>query len=493
MLGFYVHTHWGYHNPYAARSWTLENWWDYLIGLSGLGYDTVMVWPLLDSMPLRFTASDRAWLERIGRVVDLAHHQFKMRTVICGNSNVIGNQEAERYPFESRPYFKCEAKLDPANPQHVRILREHWRQAFEYLQQTDSVSLIDSDPGGYVGSTNAEFVELLRMKITTLRELNPKVELIYWMHVGWENYNRFWEEAREWQDPTTHPPIRWDLEVFLETLRLMQERVPEPWCLFVNHKNHFIASEQQGLGNKRWQLPYGVVEGEPTFPLTNWDPGLLDRAINHPFRGYRCELFPRGRMGNAQTHCMQLPHTYLFAHMAQGGSVKTADLEQFAGELLPGCAALVTQAWSVLETGAVDTQQALAERLEREAREEQRTGRLRGLLFGDPARFLIDLAMNLRVRARLAQLGQAIAAHSGVAGAISGFLRDFRPYQQRLGFEDAYGGTLYAGLNEQVMKLGDPKVNQACSEFTNWANPALRNGALVRLLDALELYARERP
>jgi hypothetical protein len=489
MLGFYVHTHWGYHNPYAARSWTLENWWDYLSGLSGLGYDTVMVWPLLDSMPLRFTPSDRAFLERIGRVIELAHRQFGMRTIICGNSNVMGNEEAEKYRFEERPYFRCEAKLNPASPDGMRLLEEHWRRAFDYLYHTDMFSIIDSDPGGFIGSTNAEFVELVRTKVVALRELNPDVELYYWMHVGWENYNRFWEEARNWQDPNSPPPIRWDLDVFAGTLRLMQERVPEPWGLFVNHPNHFAAAEQLGLTAKCVHLPYGVVEGEPTFPLTNWDPALLDQALNHPFPGFWPASAPRGRMGNAQTHCLQLPHTYLFAHLAQGGSLESADLERFAGSLLPDCASLVAQGWSLLETGDPDRQQSLADQVERQAAQEQRTGSLRGLLFGDPARFLTDLALNLRVRARLTELGSAIASRSGIKPAVQAFLRDFRPYQQRLGFQDAYGGPLYTALNEPLKALGDPGLDRALGDFTNWADPSVRNGALVRLLDALEAFA----
>ena len=57
---------------------------------------------------------------------------------------------------------------------------------------------------------------------------------------------------------------------------------------------------------------------------------------------------------------------------------------------------------------------------------------------------------------------------------------------------DAYGGPLYAGLNEQVLKLGIPEIDQACNDFTNWANPSLRNGALVRLLDTLEAWAAQK-
>ncbi len=491
MLAFYVHTHWGYDNPYAARTWTLVNWHDYLSGLSALGYDTVQVWPLLDSMPLRFTRSDRAFLDRLRQVIDLAHDEFGMKTIMCCNSNVIGNAEAERYEFESRPYFLSEAKLNPGEPAQVDIVRQHLRGAFEYLHRTDAITVIDSDPGGYIDSTNDQFVDLMEMKISTVREFNPSIELYYWMHVGWENYNRFWKEAATWHDPYSRPEIRFDLEVFIETLKLMMERVPEPWGLYVNHLNHFTATQQLGLQEKRLQLPYGLIEGEPAFPLSNWDPERMDRFINHHFPDYSADQFPRGRMGNAQTHCLQLPHTYLFAHMAQGGSIGTADLERFAGELLPDCAGVVAESWTLLETDAPDAQRASAARLVDEAAKEQRTGTYRGLLFGDARRFLVDLAMNLQVRARLTELRDAIESGVGSPLAIGSLPGDFRPYQQRLGFVDAYGGPLYEGLNEQVIKLGDAGVDAACNDFHNWANPSLRNGALVRLLGALDAYVQQ--
>ena len=95
MLAFYVHTHWGYSNPYAGRTWTLKNWRDYLGGLSALGYDTVQVWPLLYSMPPRFTPSDWAFLDRLRQFIDLAHDGFWIKTITCCNSNVIGNAEAD--------------------------------------------------------------------------------------------------------------------------------------------------------------------------------------------------------------------------------------------------------------------------------------------------------------------------------------------------------------------------------------------------------------
>ena len=89
MLGFYIHTHWGYNHPYAARTWTLEDWENYLGGLKALGYDMFMIWPLLDSMPLNLNPSDRAWLDKLRQVIDMAHERFGMKVALCANSNTM--------------------------------------------------------------------------------------------------------------------------------------------------------------------------------------------------------------------------------------------------------------------------------------------------------------------------------------------------------------------------------------------------------------------
>ena len=75
-----------------------------------------------------------------------------------------------------------------------------------------------------------------------------------------------------------------------------------------------------GLEHRAEYFPYGLVEGEPTFPLTNCAPsGVADGLARYPWdRPYL------GCMANAQTHVVQLPNTYLFAHFARGGSPEAA-------------------------------------------------------------------------------------------------------------------------------------------------------------------------
>jgi len=51
LIGMYVHQHWPYNHPYAARTWTVEDWRGYLDGLHRLGYNMVQIWPMLVTMP----------------------------------------------------------------------------------------------------------------------------------------------------------------------------------------------------------------------------------------------------------------------------------------------------------------------------------------------------------------------------------------------------------------------------------------------------------
>jgi len=113
-----------------------------------------------------------------------------------------------------------------------------------------------------------------------------------------------------------------------------------------------------------------------------------------------------------------------------------------------------------------------------------------GLLFGDPQRFLVDLAMNLDVRATMAEFAQAVESSRGVIKSLRVFLSCLKPYQQRLGFNDAYGGPLHSGLNAPLARLGDPTIDAVLAEFNDWRDPERRAVVLPKLLDAADAWCR---
>ena len=114
LMGMYVHQHWGYRHPYSARTWTLEDWRGYARGLTALGYNAMMIWPMLEIIPDPLTESDRAHLEKMRAVIDLLHREFAMTVFITMGPNVIGNEHAAQYAFPDARISAADRRLNPA-------------------------------------------------------------------------------------------------------------------------------------------------------------------------------------------------------------------------------------------------------------------------------------------------------------------------------------------------------------------------------------------
>src|ERR1035441_2379693 len=234
LVGMYIHQHWPYNYPYAARTWQVADYRGYCGGLKTLGYNTVMIWPLLETMPSPLTASDRASLKKIAAVIDMLHRELGMRGYIALCPNVgakpetaakargslkkiaafidmlprelgmrvsialcpnVGakDEEAAKAPFEKRHFFYCDTRVNPADPKALAKLIARRKEVFRPLRKVDGVAIIDSDPGGYPGSTNPEFVNLLMAHRKMFDSLRPGIELVYWNHVGWPAYGRWYQ------------------------------------------------------------------------------------------------------------------------------------------------------------------------------------------------------------------------------------------------------------------------------------------------------------
>ena len=77
-LGMYVHMHWGYNNLYLARTWTLDDWRSYASGIKALGFNLIMFWPIIETIPDPPTKNDIVHLEKIQKVIDMLHCEFEM-------------------------------------------------------------------------------------------------------------------------------------------------------------------------------------------------------------------------------------------------------------------------------------------------------------------------------------------------------------------------------------------------------------------------------
>lgn len=434
IIGMYVHQHWPYKHPYAARTWTLDDWHGYVDGLRRLGYNTVLIWPVLETMPDPLTASDRANLDRISRVIDMIHGEFGMRAYLALCPNIVAdNPAAAQAPFEERHFFHCELRVNPADKDAVaRMIR--WReQLFRPLARTDGVFIIDSDPGGYPGSGNDEFIYLLQEHRKMFDRLRPGIELVYWVWAGWPAYGRHYAtEKFEWGKPAE----------FEEALTLLKAMNPEPWGLAYGLEH----AKKVGIESRVINLKYGAIEGEPSFPLTNYGG---DAAYNAGK-----DLGPRGIMGNAQTHCVQLPNTFAFVRGAQGRPVTEADYVRFANELIDGQGPTIVEGWKALGGSDAAAMRAAADRLERLSGETLTPGELKGLLFGDAKRFVLDLVYELRYKAALTQFVAAANRNGDLREPLRAYLAALEAWYGRHGYQN-----IWSAPDAALRKLSSPEIN----------------------------------
>jgi hypothetical protein len=324
-------------------------------------------------MPSPLTPSDRANLKKIAQVIDVLHHEFKMRVWISLAPNVAAKDAvAATYPFEKRHFFYCDRRVNPTDPAALREMIEWRAELLRPLAKVDGVAIIDSDPGGFPGSNNGQFVDLLAEHRRMLNRLRPGIELYYWMHAGWEAYSRFYQTGN----------FQWGTaEEARDVLIRLRKLNPEPWGITVNtlgnlfpppERTHLAVASKLGLASRAIGFSYGAIEGEPSFPMTNFGGDGAREA-----GGTKA---PRGVMGNAQTHCVQLPNTFAFARGATGKSVTEADYVAFADGLIVGNGQTIVQAWKALSGEDPAAMRDAGDKLEVLSKRELATGHLKGLL-----------------------------------------------------------------------------------------------------------------
>lgn len=437
MLGMYVHQHWPYNNPYAARTWSVEQWRGYADGLKKLGFNAIMIWPVIETMPDPPTPSDIANLKKLEKVVDVLHKEFDFRVWITMCPNILArDEEARKATFTDRHYYYCEDLVNPSVPSEVAKLIGRREKVLKYLRNADAFVIIDSDPGGYPGSQNEEFVNLLSEHRKMMDRLRPGIELIYWMHAGWRGWNRLYETGKlDFFRPD-------ELE---DTLKRVRDANPAPWGV----ANGLEYAKKLGVFDRAAAFNYGRIEGEPSFPLTNWTGQVA-------YEGATSDA-PRGVMGNAQTHCVQLPNTFAFARGFQHKPVTEADYVQFANDLIPGYGEQIVEAWKALPGLDAGEQREIAKQLDAFSRKRLKTGPLKGLLFGSPRRFLTDLAKMLRQRAALNDLVKATDSRQGVKAALAAFIEASEVWQGTHGYKNNWHDPR---MHTAIRKLNHPAIDQ---------------------------------
>ena len=441
MLGMYVHMHWSFNYPYAARTWSLEDWRGYLNGISRLGYNTVVIWPVIETMPEPLTYSDKAHLEKMSAVVKIAQQDLRMRVYFTLTPNVSANNgEAAKYTLEKRPYNYCSVLVDPTKPGELRKMMEKRARLCAYLKQADGFFLIDGDPGGWPDCKNEDFVEIFSLHRKMLNNLRPGLELYVWTHQGWETTGKMYSGNGK---PTSASDLR-------ELLSMLSKDEYEPWGVAGSRYENDIAeiAGLSGVGDKVVTFKYGFIEREPSFPFTNYNDGVA-------YKGGQ-DIGARGILGNAQQHCVQLPNTFALARGARGLKAERDDYISFADDLIPGQGARIVKAWEALMGEDPAGMYREAEQLTSLLVQNLKVGALGGLLFNDAHRFIEDLILQLRARASIHEFLLAGEKYSKNSPEFRASLRqlilNFESWQRFHGFSGFPRSSRIPGLMEEWMK-----------------------------------------
>ncbi len=449
IISMYVHQHWSYNHPYSARTWTLEDWKGYLEGLSALGYNTVFIWAVMETMPVPQTPSDSAYVEKMVKVIDFAH-SINMRVFfpICPNITVKDNREAQKYTYENRPFFHTDERVNPADPAALARFMDRTEKLYRpILEKADGITLIDSDPGGWPNSTYLDFVYLVGQYRRLLDRIRPGIELYYWAHAGWEAYGKFYATGVFEVDKP---------EVFREVISLLAKQHYEPWGVGSSIYNVNDLLGPLGLKDRGLAINYGAIEGEPTFPFTLYEEGDNGSA----YKGGK-NMAARGVFGNAQTHCVQLPNTFAFARAAQGRPAGKSDYISFADDLIVGKGKIIVEGWEALNSSNLKQVQVAIGKLEKLNNGRLVTGPLKGLLFGDPKRFVEDLVDELRIAYTLQAFIQKVNEpgfhRQQIKKTLSDFIVSVEKWQVKHGYSNQWN---WPKMNEALRKLGSAQLNK---------------------------------
>jgi hypothetical protein len=392
-LGFYLHGVWKYNYPFAVRSWRRADYQNMFHLLRQMGYNTVMLWPAIETAPMPLVEADRQAIAGFRPIIDDARQ--------CGleawlvSSPVVALPEIAAKPLFQRSLYAHmkSARLD--DPRESEALLRHRAAMLEILNNADGYVTIDGDPGGYAGAKPDDFIRLLLNDRRTLDRVgtHPKTQkVIPWIWAGW-GAKGVWKEPIE-------PFIAASIEAIqqhwakLEPLELLPGRSHE------HHGNKRIVIEQierAGLLPRSTLCFYEAIEYEPSVPAAT-----LQLADIRNYMKRESATLPRSRgcLGNAQTPILVLPNVYFFARCAADPRYADrpdddvlADCARFFG----GPPELLIPAWSCLQRRL----DQLPADLPAQLRAAELTGRAASFVPGGAKRYLGILAEQVDCRRRL--------------------------------------------------------------------------------------------
>ena len=322
LRGIYGHTAWVYNHPFAVRSWRLGDWQRYIDLLAYLRVNLLQIWVPISIMAVPLSSADRDYLDMFRAVVDYAKEERGFSQVWVGAAaNDVGLAGGSKTPVSLRQYYDRSVRglRNPAVAAQMNDIVASRRALYETVPNADGYWIIDSDPGGWPGSSSEDFAKILtvnRSLVDQVSRRRKQAKLIYWIWSGWgkglgrrqrgdKGNRRQWygghvgSEDREQNIKDTVQHWR----------RLTNGR---PLSLLACRDTDLPLIADWGSLSKTVYFSYNVIEPEPNPPYT----ALRFAEVKATF-AYPCKCANLyGVMGNVQTPLVQLPNIWLFSRLA---------------------------------------------------------------------------------------------------------------------------------------------------------------------------------
>lgn len=379
IRAMYAHLHWQYNRPYACRSWSLDDWKNYVDLLSHWGCNVLQIWPMLCLLPEPLSDQDQQYLSRFATLTEYANTCRGMEVWVGECCNNVAHTDGG-VPIERREYFGTEKLLNPGDPKQFEQIMDSRRNLYRSIPNAGGYWIIDSDPGFWKGSPSSEFVDVFEGNQNIMRQYNTtNARMIYWMLWGWGNRTR----EENWES----------------VLSDLTKRLGNSWHLLLGtYEEQIDVVRKLGLTNPMIYFPYGTIEQEPGTPQTLFHYERIKQhveyAVQHGFDGY---------MGQVQTAVVQLPNLYFLMRCLWNPNARFESpqfiMSQLAYHIFPEIADVLVEAWIAMKEGNPTNMRSASAALERALTESKGIEGVFGkLLFGNPGLVVEDLFLMLSIR-----------------------------------------------------------------------------------------------
>jgi hypothetical protein len=450
--GFYLHGCWAFNYPFAVRTWKRDDYDHMFQFMKAMGFDTVMLWPVLEAVPPPVSPEDAEAVKAFRPIIDDGRKR-KLDVWLTQCAAVTSRQEIRAHPWMERSFYPFMQTVKIDESEACKAYLKHRASLLQILNNADAYVTIDGDPGSYPDAKAPEFVRVLNADRETINahgERPKEQKIVPWIWAGWGGKN-MWREPLE---PLMGPVLEELKKSMSEPWEMLPGRsIRENWA---NGRTNIVLTEKAGLIDRSTLLFYEIIEFEPTPPAAVLQFDDIRRVFKQELK---FAANARGCFGNAQQPIIVMPNLYLFARIAADPSyLKKTDeevLKDFA-EFLGGPAELLVPAWACLKLGLDKLPTDLPAKL----REASLKSEAAQHLPGGPKRYVEILAEQVDARQRVLR-AIAVPAESDAAAAtvlvqaMEGLVNWWKVHgyvgqsQEKLGFRWEFThGLLYEPLKQ---------------------------------------------